>query len=376
MRFRTIDGLRGIAALAVVLYHLNEAARITFDPWLPGWLVWVLKQGFLGVDIFFVLSGFVIAYSIRDAQPSGAYLGRFALRRSIRLDPPYWAAIALEIGVQWVAIRLALSDEPLPSIPQLLAHFVYLQNLLGLGDIVNIFWTLCFEIQFYLMLVSMLVVRERLRVHLGERATSYMSSVALALLFVLSVGVRFEIAGLSCHPGLALIRWYQFFMGACVWWVASGAVRPGVVVGTWATLVAAIAWKGAPPQQAIPIVISGLIWWSYRRDRMATLFSGRALQFLGAISYSLYLFHTTIGWRTVRVAGRLLGPDVSPLVAVAVYLLGVVLCLAAAWAAWRLLERPSLALGHRIALPRRAPSEPPAATGSGTARAPAAPDVP
>ena len=62
---------------------------------VPAPLETALKLGFVGVDIFFVLSGFVIAYSVREARITPRFLGRFALRRSIRLDPPYWITIAI-----------------------------------------------------------------------------------------------------------------------------------------------------------------------------------------------------------------------------------------------------------------------------------------
>src|SRR5262245_12477206 len=158
-RLRTIDGLRGIAALGVVLYHVDSGARLSYGDWTPALLTWLLHQGSLGVDVFFVLSGFVIAYSVRAATYTPAFLGIFALRRFIRLDPPYWASIALEIALLELILRLGVGGVSivLPSVQQILAHIVYAQNVLGLGDIVPAFWTLCYEIQFYLFFVGSLV---------------------------------------------------------------------------------------------------------------------------------------------------------------------------------------------------------------------------
>src|SRR3954463_5453335 len=83
-RFRTIDGLRGIAALSVAIFHFNGALVRSTPNWIPHWAQAVASNGFLGVEVFFVISGFVIAFSVRDGEYSGRYLGRFALRRSIR----------------------------------------------------------------------------------------------------------------------------------------------------------------------------------------------------------------------------------------------------------------------------------------------------
>lgn len=338
--------------MAVVVFHLNEAARVTYGDWLPPVIDWIFRRGFLGVDIFFVLSGFVIAYSVRNADLSGRFIGWFALRRSIRLDPPYWAAIALEVGVQWLALRLALSESSLPSLPQLLAHLLYLQNLLGLGDIVDLFWTLCFEIQFYLALISLLVLRRKLDGWLGHRPAEWLSAITLTSLFVASVCLRFQVGGVSGHPGVALIRWYQFFMGACVWWVVSGRIPWHVLAATWAALLAVVIVQRAEPLQLLPIAVSGLMWWSYRRDEMATILSSRVVQFLGAISYSLYLFHTTIGWRLIRISGNFIDDSTPRVFMLLFFFASVAVCVVAAWIGWRILEKPSIRLSQGIALPK------------------------
>ena len=87
-RFLFVDGLRGFAALAVVLFHLLIAVNQTAGDWI--WPVFekLFSYGHLGVDMFFVISGFVIRLSVRNAEHTLGYLFRFAVRRSIRLDPP------------------------------------------------------------------------------------------------------------------------------------------------------------------------------------------------------------------------------------------------------------------------------------------------
>lgn len=351
LRFKTVDGLRGIAAMAVVLFHLHAATELAFGDWLPPILDQIFSNGHYGIDIFFVISGFVIAYSIRSAAPTLGYIRRFALRRSIRLDPPYWAAILLEIGVQSIALHLALSDVPLPGWPKFFAHFLYLQDLLGLGNIIEIFWTLCFEIQFYLALVSMLVLRRKLGEWLGLRSASRVAYCALAVLFVYSVAIRFNVADLSGHPGLATLRWYQFFMGCCVWWVIDDRVGWPVLPLMWVVVAGTVYGTAAPLLELIPIAVSALLLASYRRDRMASWLASRPLQFLGAISYSLYVFHTTIGWRFIRLLGLFFPGEQPGFVPYVAFSLGVIVCIGFAWLAWRILEKPSIELSKRIRLP-------------------------
>ena len=82
-RFLFIDGLRGIASLAVVIYHLGPAGHLAgrLNQFVPVPIVAIFTRGGLGVAIFFVLSGFVIAYSQRGARVTARYFGNFAFRR-------------------------------------------------------------------------------------------------------------------------------------------------------------------------------------------------------------------------------------------------------------------------------------------------------
>lgn len=341
MRLRTIDGLRGIAALAVVLFHLNGAAEKSYGAWAPAWVRWLFGQGFLGVEVFFVLSGFVIAYSVRNAVPTFAFLGRFALRRLVRLDPPYWVAIALESGLIWATYH------EWPAVSRVAAHLVYAQNIVGAGDILPIFWTLCYEVQFYLFLVAALVVGQ----HLPRRRQ--IATAAFVVLFLASLYVRYGIGPVGV-PGLALIRWFQFFLGVLVWWVVSGTASRWWLVAAWvATAAAGLTHR---PQELLPIAISALLWWSYRRDGMASILSARPWQFLGAISYSLYLLHLPIGWRLMRAPELMLGAHLSPWSVGALYLVVLAVVIVVSWVAWRFWERPFQRLSGRLST--RAPHDP------------------
>lgn len=90
VRFTYVDALRGIAALSVLVYHFTGSLIRNFphNP-LPKPIFSLLSHGNMGVEVFFVLSGFVISYTLRNAWVTPGYVGRFALRRSIRLDPPF-----------------------------------------------------------------------------------------------------------------------------------------------------------------------------------------------------------------------------------------------------------------------------------------------
>lgn len=104
VRNLTVDGLRGITAMLVVVYHLVlniEPLHKLITPTFLGDVY--VSLGVSGVRMFFVLSGFVISMSVLGAPLSVRYVGLFALRRSLRLDPPYWVAIALAIALAEVS---------------------------------------------------------------------------------------------------------------------------------------------------------------------------------------------------------------------------------------------------------------------------------
>src|SRR5262249_4648137 len=114
-----IDALRGIAALAVAAYHIERygplakpASRIIAAP-----IANTIRYGWMGGEVFFVISGFVIAYSLRNAWMTPGYLGNYALRRSIRLDPPYWFTIAFALALHFLGPRLLHVPSPLDEPP-------------------------------------------------------------------------------------------------------------------------------------------------------------------------------------------------------------------------------------------------------------------
>jgi peptidoglycan/LPS O-acetylase OafA/YrhL len=353
-RFVYVDGLRGIAALAVVLFHFNEAVGRQAANWIPGALEAVLRRGFLGVEIFFVISGFVIAFSVRDGNYTPGYLFRFWLRRSIRLDPPYWATIAVEIGLIAFCLWLIPSlGTWLPGTREVIAHLFYAQNIIGYREILPIFWTLCYEVQFYLFVVTLLMVWQAVRPRLGARAQRIVPIAMLAVLFLASLITRYTPYRLPVH-GIALDRWFQFFLGVLVWWAVSGKVTAKVLPLAWAVLAGFILATRQPViEQSLAIVVSASLLLAASLKRLETWLNWRPVQFLGKISYSLYLFHLPIGWRFIALCEHLIGKQMSVFMAWAVFLGGIVVSIVAAALSYWVLESPSMRLSKRIRLPSR-----------------------
>lgn len=99
--------MRGLAALAVVLFHAVEGKHIPLlQAAMPSWCESLIRHGHLGVAVFFVLSGFVISHSLNDIRVTFPVAGRFMVRRSIRLDPPYWAAIVVALAFALISSKV------------------------------------------------------------------------------------------------------------------------------------------------------------------------------------------------------------------------------------------------------------------------------
>jgi len=357
-RVAAIDGLRGVAALLVVFFHLHEAISRSTAHWLWSPLDWVARNGFLGVDIFFVISGYVIALSVSKGSPTPAYFGRFILRRSIRLDPPYWSAIVLELALLHATLTFFPDIKvALPSTPQLLSHLVYAQELLGYGSIVPVFWTLCYEIQFYAFFVGLVVVGAMLPARM--RAPLLVAAFWTGL-FILSLWTRYwRPEGLP--NGLAIDRWFQFFIGVLTYRAVTDAGRMPALVGAWVALGVTVVLAGAPAVQLLAILVSVTLVVAARGNRVSAALSIRPLRFLGAISYSLYLYHSSVGWRYVSLVQRLVPGPWHPPFAVLVYVVGIIGSVGFAAALWRVIEQPCLKLCQRVRLPLRT-AEPAAVT--------------
>ncbi len=330
--------------MAVVLYHVPQALRHAAG--VPRVLDVVFLNGLLGVDAFFVLSGFVISMSVASGSWTVGYLLRFVAKRSVRLDPSYWAAIAIELALGWAGVRFLGDQYPFPSLADIVAHLAYIQGVLHVRQISDVFWTLCFEVQFYLLLVGLLVVSHANAVKRSIPPTLLLAIVGLALVAI-SLAIR---SGLVAGPneGLALIRMYQFALGISAFLYAANKISTAtfwVVAG--GIIIARIA-DHAFVETAVILASLATCYFSIRSTRLNALLDVRPLQFLGRISYSLYLYHASILGRASAVTLMLAKPasiGMFPLLGLVAGLLGSILF---SYVMFRLVEAPTMKLSRRI----------------------------
>lgn len=318
-RISVVDPLRGLAAFSVAWLHLvHEMGYVPSETLL--YRTSTFGRG--GAQVFFVISGFVIPYALAASgyKVTPGQYGRFILKRLIRLDPPYIAAIALILLV--VGFGTLVSGTRYPySVPQVLVHIGYLNVFFRYHWLATVFWTLGVEVQYYLVmgLVFPVLLRPLLFWLAIAPACVFWAYHHLRPVGFISPWLPFFLLGIAAfHYRRGMIH-FAIFLTALILPTLYAVVFTSVLTGL-ASLATAIIIATVSVRVPRP-----LVW-------------------LGMISYSLYLTHwivgVTVGHGTLRVA-----PGTPYHVVVFVT---VAACLVFAWAFYRVIELPSVRWSKRI----------------------------
>lgn len=310
-----LDGLRGLAALYVLLFH---CWLLTF-PGFPGnsgpsWLSW-LMYGRLAVVFFLVLSGFSLAISpARNGWQLGG-VSRFLRRRAWRILPPYWAALALSLMVAWLVVPASHFGPPTGK--SILVYGLVVQDIFTAPTPNGAFWSIGVEAELYLLFPLFLLIRRRL------------GAVVLVAGVTLLVVVRGLLAA-DASP-VEGMNWLTPNLAPVF---VAGLVGAGIIVAP--EKVRRLPWHWLAALAALPVlslvVAKGSVWtvdhyfWvdlavvpamtmllaavaTGRPVFLMRLLATRPIRSLGNSSYSLYLIHLPI----VMVIARKIAPQfVSP----------------------------------------------------------------
>lgn len=149
-RLHEIDLLRIFAAFSVMAYHylFSSYADGTSGMHFPQVDV-VARYGYLGVDLFFTISGFVVLVSAWDRSPQS-----FVISRAVRLYPAYWIAVSL---TAFVSVAFSRGRFPV-SLPQYLANLTMFNSLPNVRNVDVVYWTLWAEVRFYAMILVLTLI--------------------------------------------------------------------------------------------------------------------------------------------------------------------------------------------------------------------------
>ena len=326
-RNQTVDALRAVAALWVCLWHFTLGTGIG-------------AQGYLGVTMFFVISGYIVPYSMMRGGYTIAAWPTFMLKRLARLEPPYLASIVVILALgAWDALR---GFPPRWTAPQIAGHLGYANAFLGLPWLNGTYWSLAVEFQFYVLMGLALPMLMRART-----PTKRLAGLALASCLPLLLPARSNATILPFLP--------VFAAGILTFLRATNRIGR---TSYWAALpvLAGIVFKVQDAGVALATVGTAVLIAAVRIPRIAPL------AWLGAISYSLYLLHVPIGYRVMNVIEK---SFTGALVPIAAIIGALAASIAGAALFRRYVEQPSLRLAARIGYraPRSEPHLPASAPG-------------
>lgn len=381
-----LTGLRGIAACWVLTFHIWLVAG---SPTIAVWgidLTPLFACGWAGVDLFFVLSGFVLTWPHAGRKPGHFDFIDFMRRRVLRVIPAYYAQFLLLV----VLAAVGLISE-LPTFGNAIAHLLFLHNLSfqWSSPLPNTWWTLPIEWQFYLLFPLLLLSLSRFG---AIRVLPGLIIVVLAWRIGTMDWIQTYNPGATIDYRVWLIeqlpgRIDQFFIGMAAAWStnrlwphlndrsrarwSSGLVLAGLVL---TTVLITILWPRAQAywqghwllyiwHLLVALPLAALIAGAALQGRLArALVGNRPVLWLGEISYSIYLWNYVVLLVLVRLGAFTALEGSTRIAWVALYSVGPVILVAAV--SWWLAERPFLhyrdpspddTIGHQLVTFIRSP---------------------
>jgi peptidoglycan/LPS O-acetylase OafA/YrhL len=321
-----INALRGVAALAVMWFHFTRPSALIPSETSSFYsiLTWSGAWGWMGVEMFFAISGFILPYSMYRARYQIRNLFTFLCKRITRLDPPYFASIVLALALWWLASHLPFHKGPAFELeyPRLFAHVGYLNDILGYPWHNVVFWTLAIEFQFYLLIAVLFP----LVIHSSKitRFSITPTLAAISLVFPFSNTVLAFLAFFAL--GMLTFQFYLRQIPSWFFWSAFPLI--GFITATQKTVASACL--------ASATCLAIIFIKQYHVQILG--YPMRTLTWMGTISYSLYLVHTIIGGKIVNIGGRL--PQ-SPWNATLIIVTACGASIFSAWIFYLLIEGPS-----------------------------------
>lgn len=325
-RLLALDWMRFLAAGSVLCFHYlfngvynGKIDSIGYSPAAA-----VAKYGYLGVDLFFLISGFVIAYSVR-----GKTARQFAVSRGVRLYPAFWVAVLIT-----ATVTVFLGHGPLSVTPvQVLANLTMVHQLLGQPSVDGVYWTLFVELQFYGLVFIVLLLRQ------GNRLYALFPAWAIAMLAASLI--------IPAGTGIPYIGGYFFLFASgavigsirdCGWsWLSAVGLAAGFIGALLFEVNRAQAMEASKDVDYSPVLVAVavtsffLALLSFLVPRVATLRLPHS-RLVGGLTYPLYLIHAHIGYMVISALA-------TPSNKWVVYTFTIALVLALAWILHEFVER-------------------------------------
>lgn len=364
-RLDTLDGLRGIAALLVVVFHFTArwthekhgASLYPYGDVFYEAAPWLVYAGFFGVSLFFLISGFVIIMTLQRC--SG--LAEFAVRRVSRLWPTMLVCATLTtllVNGSGIYDRLPFVSHwrvnPVEYVSSVLfidpAFTGQLLGIEGLRWVDGVYWTLWVEVRFYALIAIVYCIAGREAFGWAWLAIQTLSSALMVFAFI-SHGEGNAALNLVFQPYFL----FWFTLGICAWYVWQGRLPVPVMLSAIMALagLAASVLLEARANPDLGPAGSLVLFASIIAVFILVLFRGRSFGFLtskpavaiGLASYPLYMFHERVGIIATTTLTDLGLPPLAAMVMALIALIGFALLL------HRFIENPAKSIMTRYGMP-------------------------
>ena len=316
----SLNTLRGLAALSVCIFHFTNANRSFLH--VESIVRKLGAYGCFGVQVFFVISGLVIPFSMYKVQYRLSDIKTFLLKRKVRIEPPYLISFLLVLLLNIISSVLPhYQGKPLNTDPVfLLGHLGYMNSFLHLEWINPVYWTLAIEFQYYLLIALLFPL------------ISSKNNIILVTTAVLFNAVSWFL------PDPNFIFYYSFYftLGIAICkYLVNDLSKPYFLISVLISLAGIFVQFNLPGLVAglIPLGFSFISW------------ENAITRFLGNISYSLYLLHAPVGLRVINISGQWFDYGLSHYIAI---LVAIAITLVAAYLFYRYVELPFKKMSQKI----------------------------
>ena len=300
LHFHSIDFLRATGAIAVCIFHFANGFLHEGNP-----IFTIFQHGHLGVEFFFVITGFLIPYSLYRKNYTIEGFGKYMKDRLVRIHPAYMGAVLICIFQEWVpTFFLPPMYKPFSvTLLDVFGHFTYLQPMLGRPWLILLFWTLSIQFQFYIVY------------GLLHQLFTHKNKIIRVALLVFCAALPFWIGKGNINYGLGNVDLINFLPNYMHIFLAGILIfmRTQKLLSNWEYWFLILLncyllfyWYGSMESWA------GGDWYRPTAVLFASILiqfvaiENKIFEFLGKISYSLYLIHLPIGWSFISYMSKFL----------------------------------------------------------------------
>jgi peptidoglycan/LPS O-acetylase OafA/YrhL len=313
LRLKELDILRGFAALNVVLYHYTSRFRDIYVHNYDAKYDWI--YGHYGVQLFFVISGFVIFMTLQKVKN----VKEFAFKRFLRLFPTYWICLITTLIISYLLHYNVASEY---TFFRILMNFTMIQGVFEINNIDGAYWSLLPELFFYVFMAFMYSIGWLTKVR--TIAIIWLSLMILNQLSLLPFGAYF----LNLQYGMFFLAGILFYE---IKFNKGTFINHLLIAGCLITAI----WVDQRPGSIYVFTGIFALFYLFIYDKLKTV-SFSPLLFLGYISYPLYLLHQNIGFSLMNLL-KLYIPNEF-----VVILISILILTGMAWIVTKYLEKPLL----------------------------------